>query len=123
MALQTVLEKHKGKTRPRSQGDDNLKETSLWIPVSNADQKRLWSGWGRGSNEGNTRCRNAGEPLVRIASDPILYDLFVVETDADGECGKKGERGEGCVGDGDPAGGERDGRKLVVWHGREERAW
>lgn len=76
-----------------------------------------------GWNKGNTRCRNAREPLLRIASDPILHDLLVVETGADRECEKEGEGGEGCVGDGDPAGGERDGRKLAVWHGREGKAW
>ena len=44
-----------------------------------------------------------------------------METSADGEGGKKGEKSEGRVGDGNPACGERDGRKLatcVVGHGR-----
>jgi len=84
---------------------------------SNCDQEDN-EGW----NKGSIRRRNAREPLVRIASDPILYDLLVMETGADSKGGKKGERSEGSVGDDNPAGGERDRGKLVryvVWHGRE----
>jgi len=62
-----------------------------------------------GLNEGNIRRRNAREPLLRIAGDPILDDLLVMETSPDGKGGKKGERSEGRVGDDNPAGGERDG--------------
>lgn len=77
-----------------------------------------------GWNEGNIRSRNAREPLLRIAGDPILDDLLVMETGADGKGGKKGERSEGRVGDDNPAGGERDRGELVsrvVWHGRKGR--
>ena len=42
LALHMVLEKHEGKTWPRSQGDENLEETPLWIPVANASRKRSW---------------------------------------------------------------------------------
>ena len=64
-----------------------------------------YEGWGgRG-----IRCGNAGKPLLRIAGDPILDDLLVMEADADGKSGKKGERGEGGVGDSNPTGRERDG--------------
>jgi len=73
----------------------------------------------KGWKEGNIRGRNTGEPLLRIAGDPILDDLLIVETGADDEGGEKGEKSEDCVGDNNPTGGERDGGKLVVcvaWH-------
>ena len=47
-----------------------------------------------------------------------------METGADGKGGEKGERSKGRVGDDNPAGGERDGGKLVVgfvWHARGGR--
>lgn len=78
----------------------------------------------RGWNKGSIRRRNTREPLVRIAGDPILDDLLVMETGTDGKGGKKGERGKGSVSDDNPAGGERGRGKLVgciVWHGREEK--
>ena len=77
-----------------------------------------------GWNEESIRRRNAREPLLWIASNPILDDLLVMETGADGKGGKKGERSEGRMSDDNPAGGERDREKLagcVVWHGREGR--
>ena len=86
---------------------------------SNCDQKDD-EGW----NEGCIRRRNAREPPLRVAGDPILDYLLVMETGADGKSGKKGERREGRVGDDNPAGGKRDGGKLVgcvVWHGRGGR--
>jgi hypothetical protein len=70
---------------------------------------------------GSVRRRNARKPLLRIAGDTILDDLLIMETRADGKSGKKGERGEGRVGDDNPAGGKRDGGKLsvsVARHGR-----
>ena len=73
-------------------------------------------------DEGIIRCRNTREPLLRVAGDPILDDLLVMETSTDSEGGQKGKRGEGCVGDGDPTGGEGNGRNLVacvVWRGHE----
>jgi len=42
LALHMVLEKHEGKAWPRSQGDENLEETSLWIPVTDASRKQSW---------------------------------------------------------------------------------
>lgn len=71
----------------------------------------------------NIRRRNARKPLLRITSDPILDDLLVMETCADGKRGEKGEEGEGCMGDDNPTGGEREGGKIAacaIWHGREE---
>ena len=41
LAMHMVLEKHEGKTWPRSQGDEDLEETSLWVPVSNASRKQF----------------------------------------------------------------------------------
>lgn len=76
---------------------------------------------GKWREEWNIRRGNAGKPLVRIASDPIPDDLLIMETSADDEGGKKSERGEDCVGGDNPTGGERDGGRLVVWHGGREQ--
>jgi len=46
-----------------------------------------------GWNEGSVRCRNAREPFLWIAGDPILDDLLVMETGTYGKGRKKGERG------------------------------
>ena len=46
-----VLEEHEGKTGPRSQRDKNLKETSLWIPVSNANRIMIRE-WTKGDASG-----------------------------------------------------------------------
>lgn len=59
---------------------------------------------------------------MRIACNPILDDLLIMETDAEGKSGQKGERSEGRVGDGDPTRRKRDDGQLsnhVVWHGGE----
>ena len=75
-------------------------------------------------NKGSIRRRNAREPLLRITGNPVLDYLLVMETSADGEGSKKGERSQGCVSNDNPAGGERDGRKLatcVVRHIQEGR--
>lgn len=76
-----------------------------------------------GRYEGDIRRRNARKPLLRIACDPILDDLLVMETGAEGKSGKKGERGEGCVGDDNPAGGEREDGRLLVSAVRHGRGW
>lgn len=39
-ALQIILKKYEGKARPRGQGDEDLEEASLRIPVTNTSQKR-----------------------------------------------------------------------------------
>jgi len=67
-----------------------------------------------GWNEECIRCRNAREPLLRIGCDPILDDLLVMETNAECKGSQKGERSESCVGNGNPAGGERDGGNFVA---------
>lgn len=72
---QEIPETNKSKSRTGSDGNEYLKDGTLWVPVANGGRHR-------------------GEPFLGIAVILILHNLVVMKLRSNDQCAEKGKRRE-----------------------------